>query len=696
MICEMLMKSTSPLHARNHFVAIQPIVRRGLLLLALGAFLLTGAAGWAVQPQASVSSASDSNPISPNPVANTWNIVDYGSDTATDLGAALNATYLTWYTGINASWYGQSLITHDGVAAAQSGLIGDGMSSRLSTTVTGSGTFSFWWKVWSEQDYDYLQLYVNNVRQMQISGLSDWANISFPLGAGMHTIKWQYSKDGAVSSGLDAGWVDEVSWAPDWNPSVPAITATSGDFSDRIRITWPPMSGATSYRLYRSGTTNASEASLLTESSSLLYDDTGTVPGTTYYYWMQGFNCATPAPWSSSASGYRALVPPTGFSASKGDYTRNVQLTWVAALGATSYRIMRSTSADPNTASVIVETGATSYKDTTAAPGTTYYYWLISRKWRQGPILESVFSTGDYGWRRSMAATDSAFCDFDGDGKADPAIYQSATGQWIVMMSANRYQTRTFLLGGAGFMPVPQDYDGDGRTDTAVYSQASGQWIVLLSASGYSSAAINQGGPVYMPIPRDFDGDGRADPSVFNQSSGLWQIRFSSRRYALVQGMFGDSSYSPCPADYDNDGKTDPAVFQVQQSVLGKLGYFISLSPNSAGAYTSHSSTISAYGQTVPQDYDGDAKADLALFNAAAGLWSFWPSSMISAMPFSFTIGGAGCVPVPGDYDGDKKADPAVYQESTGTWVFLLSASNYAPLMGVFGGPGYEPAAAFP
>lgn len=642
-----------------------------------------------------MSAASDLNPTWTNSVAQAWDAVSFLGNTSTDLGTALNAPYLTWYTSGNRDWYAQSLITNHDSAAAQSGLIGDNnMYSRLSTTVTGSGTFSFWWKVWSEQNSDYLLFYIDDTLQMWTSGVSNWAKSSFTIGAGTHTLKWLYRKDGSGAYGLDAGWVDEVSWAPVWTPSVPTITATSGDFSDKIRITWPAMSGATSYLLYRSGTTNAGDASLLVESSSLLYDDTAAVPGTIYYYWMQGVNCATYATWSSSASGYRALVPPAGFSASKGGYTGKVQLTWTAAAGAVSYQIMRNT-VNTITATAIVETGATSYNDTAAVPGVTYYYWLRSRKWQgTNNPLQSAFSAVDSGWRRSMAATDNAFCDFDGDGKADPAVYQSAAGQWMVMMSANRYQVATFQLGGTGYLPVPQDFDNDGKTDIAVYSPATGQWIVLLSASGNNSATASLGGSGYIPLPRDYDGDGYADPAVFHQSSGLWQILFSGRRYALVEGNFGDSSYSPCPADFDNDGKTDPAVFQVRPAILGALGYLFAV--QSAGNYAPRSWTIGTSGQTVPQDYDGDAQADPALYDAAASLWSYWPSSISATVPFSISIGGAGWVAVAGDYDGDKKADTVVYQESTGTWILRLSGSNYASLTTVLGGSGYEAAAAFP
>ncbi len=147
----------------------------------------------------------------------------------TNLPAALNATNLTWTTlpqGYAAPWFAQNHETHDGDAAAQSGAISHNQQSVLQTTVTGPGTLSFWWKVSSEAHYDFLRLYWNNLNtsDTSISGETDWQQITLTLSPGSHTLRWVYSKDGSLSVGRDAGFLDEVRFIP-----APAITSHPAD-----------------------------------------------------------------------------------------------------------------------------------------------------------------------------------------------------------------------------------------------------------------------------------------------------------------------------------------------------------------------------------------------------------------------------------------------------------------------------------
>jgi hypothetical protein len=138
------------------------------------------------------------------------------------LGDAVDATNLTWTTSGSAPWFGETNVTHDGVDAARSGGIGALQETILQTTygTNQAGSYSFWWKVSSEQDFDFLEFRINGVVQASISGEVDWQQVSIPVTAGTNVLQWRYSKDVSYDAGQDAGWVDQFAFAP----SGPTIT----------------------------------------------------------------------------------------------------------------------------------------------------------------------------------------------------------------------------------------------------------------------------------------------------------------------------------------------------------------------------------------------------------------------------------------------------------------------------------------
>jgi alpha-tubulin suppressor-like RCC1 family protein len=126
------------------------------------------------------------------------------------IGAAVDSPGLAWNSPGAVAWFGETNITHDGYAAAQSGVILDNQQSTLQTIVYGPGAVSFWWKVSSEQWFDFLNFAVNGRVQAAISGEVDWQFEQFNLPGGSNVLSWTYAKDPDVSFGLDAGWLDEV------------------------------------------------------------------------------------------------------------------------------------------------------------------------------------------------------------------------------------------------------------------------------------------------------------------------------------------------------------------------------------------------------------------------------------------------------------------------------------------------------
>ena len=92
-----------------------------------------------------------------------------------------------------------------------------------------------------------------------------------------------------------------------------------------------------------------------------------------------------------------APQPPTNVAASDGTYTDKVLVTWTAPANATAYEVWRNTSNNSGTATKISSSDVigTSYSDTTATAGTTYWYWVKAKNASE----TSGVSAGDSGYR---------------------------------------------------------------------------------------------------------------------------------------------------------------------------------------------------------------------------------------------------------------------------------------------------------
>jgi hypothetical protein len=111
-----------------------------------------------------------------------------------------------------AQWFISTIQPHAGSFAAQSGTIGHNQSTSLFLTLTfdTGGTISFWHRESSESGYDYLDFFVGALLQGSWSGQTGWSQATINVAAGTHTLHWRYSKDGSVSSGSDAVWIDDI------------------------------------------------------------------------------------------------------------------------------------------------------------------------------------------------------------------------------------------------------------------------------------------------------------------------------------------------------------------------------------------------------------------------------------------------------------------------------------------------------
>ena len=216
------------------------------------------------------------------------------------------------------------------------------------------------------------RIYRSESRGTGYSLLGTTSSTSY-VNTGAAVGKTYYYRVKAVNrDGMASGYSNIVSGkAKAAAPAAPSVTAGNSS-TGKPRLTWKAVSGAVSYRIYRSES-RGTGYSLLGTTSSTSYVNTGAAVGKTYYYRVKAVNRDGMASgYSNIVSGKATLPAPVlniGLSVSSG----KPMLAWDAVPGATSYRIYRSTSRGTGY-SLLATTTSTSYVNTSAAKGTTYYY----------------------------------------------------------------------------------------------------------------------------------------------------------------------------------------------------------------------------------------------------------------------------------------------------------------------------------
>ena len=181
--------------------------------------------------------ASDSSQISSFPVSifssaqvgdvasltYTWNAAPYTSIYTGTLAIGqivedweTDPSIFNWTSGGSAPWYRDSTIFYEGNYSMRSGNIGNNQTSQLIITVNviSEDDLSFYYKVSSENNYDFLKFYVDGNSLGEWSGEVNWSQFSTPLQVGEHTLTWSYEKDYSASDGSDAAWVDYIKFPP--------------------------------------------------------------------------------------------------------------------------------------------------------------------------------------------------------------------------------------------------------------------------------------------------------------------------------------------------------------------------------------------------------------------------------------------------------------------------------------------------
>ena len=177
------------------------------------------------------------------------------------------------------------------------------------------------------------------------------------------------------------------------------VSATDGDYDDRVVVSWTAAEGATGYDIFRDddGTPFTSVGEVTS------WEDTSATYGVEYTYWVRTLHGAQRSQLSASDTGYAGVIsvtldPPADVSATDGGHADRVVLSWTKAEDATGYAVYRNdTAGDPFTTVGDVNT----WDDTGATPGVVYTYWLRSTAGE----ASSALSASDTGYAGELPET---------------------------------------------------------------------------------------------------------------------------------------------------------------------------------------------------------------------------------------------------------------------------------------------------
>ncbi|MGW1594321.1 PA14 domain-containing protein [Streptomyces sp. NPDC002343] len=269
-----------------------------------------------------------------------------------------------------------------GTAAPATGLPKDNFGVRWTVTRDFGSGGPFALPVTAQ---DGIRVYLDGSRKVDL-----WKNVSttqkktvnVTIPSGRHTLRvdfvnWTGAADVSFAyTPRTTADVDKV------KPLVPSGASVSYDSATgRAKVSWSKNQemDLAGYRLYRRLQGHPFEAAPLATTTATSYTDT-TLPvtGETFYYEVRAYDkarneSAGTADKPVTTADRTAPGAPAGLEVTDASERDGLRLGWSAASGAASYRVYRAASAT-GTYALLGSTAEPSYRDATAAVGTTYSY----------------------------------------------------------------------------------------------------------------------------------------------------------------------------------------------------------------------------------------------------------------------------------------------------------------------------------
>jgi hypothetical protein len=145
-----------------------------------------------------------------------------------DFALAVDAPSLVFTSGGYVPWRIDTTTTaKNGSSSGLSGAIPLNRNTWVSTTVTGTGTLKFWYKILGNS-FDTLEFFIDSNKHSEISANTNWQEIIVSINSSSSTLlNWSFTR-GSIYLGVEYyAWIDSIQWIPDATTTTTTTTSSA-------------------------------------------------------------------------------------------------------------------------------------------------------------------------------------------------------------------------------------------------------------------------------------------------------------------------------------------------------------------------------------------------------------------------------------------------------------------------------------